>query len=238
MKRRDFSSRLFETGLAVGLPTVVWSGAANSQTSGQAQGQAQGQTQAQAQAQAQGLIEGKDYLRLGTPLAVPAGKIEVIDFFWYGCPHCYSFEPALEAWAKRLASDVAFRRSPVMFREEPFGTHARMYFAVEAMGLLDSVHRKVFAAIHDDKATLAKPADISAFMTKIGVDGAKFVDVMNSFSVQTKVLKSRQVAEAFKLDGVPALGIQGKYVTSGSLAGTPARALMVTDSLIQRSRKA
>ena len=218
MKRRDFSSRLIETSIAVGLPTMVWSGNANAQT--------------------QPLVEGKDYLRLGTPLAVPAGKIEVIDFFWYGCPHCYSFEPALEAWARKLPADVAFRRLPVMFREEPFGTHARMYYAVEAMGLLDSVHRKIFAAIHDEKATLSKAAEISAFMTKNGVDGAKFVDVMNSFAVQTKLLKSRQVAEAFKLDGVPALGIQGKYVTSGTIAGTPARALMVTDSLIQRSRKA
>ena len=218
MKRRDFSSRLIETSIAVGLPTMVWSGNANAQT--------------------QPLVEGKDYLRLGTPLAVPAGKIEVIDFFWYGCPHCYSFEPALEAWARKLPADVAFRRLPVMFREEPFGTHARTYYAVEAMGLLDSVHRKIFAAIHDEKATLSKAAEISAFMTKNGVDGAKFVDVMNSFAVQTKLLKSRQVAEAFKLDGVPALGIQGKYVTSGTIAGTPARALMVTDSLIQRSRKA
>ena len=218
MKRRDFSSRLIETSIAVGLPTMVWSGNANAQT--------------------QPLVEGKDYLRLGTPLAVPVGKIEVIDFFWYGCPHCYSFEPALEAWARKLPADVAFRRLPVMFREEPFGTHARMYYAVEAMGLLDSVHRKIFAAIHDEKATLSKAAEISAFMTKNGVDGAKFVDVMNSFAVQTKLLKSRQVVEAFKLDGVPALGIQGKYVTSGTIAGTPARALMVTDSLIQRSRKA
>ena len=217
MKRRDFSSRLIETSIAVGLPAMIWSANANAQT--------------------QALVEGKDYLRLSTPLAVPAGKIEVIDFFWYGCPHCYSFEPALEAWAKKLPPDVAFRRLPVMFREEPFGTHARMYYAVEAMGLLDSVHRKVFAAIHNEKATLAKPADIGAFMTKNGVDGAKFVDVMNSFAVQTKVLKSRQIAEAFKLDGVPALGIQGKYLTSGSIAGTPERALMVTDSLIQRSRK-
>ena len=223
MKRRDFSSRLLETGIAVGLPSFVGSGAAYAQV--------------RAPVQAMALVEGQDYLRLGTPLAVPAGKIEVIDFFWYGCPHCYSFEPALEAWARKLPSDVAFRRLPVMFREEPFGAHARMYFAVETMGLLDSVHRKIFAAIHNDKATLTKPADINAFMTKNGVDGAKFVDVMNSFAVQTKVLKSRQIAEAFKLDGVPALGIQGKYVTSATIAGTPERALMVTDSLIQRSRK-
>jgi protein dithiol oxidoreductase (disulfide-forming) len=218
MKRRDFSNQLLGTGLAVSLTTAVWS------TAAQAQGAA--------------LVEGKDYLRLATPLAVPPGKIEVIDFFWYGCPHCYSFEPALEAWAKKLAPDVAFRRLPVMFREEPFGAHARLYYAIEALGLIDSVHRKVFAAIHNEKATLSKPADISAFMTKNGVDGAKVVDTMGSFAVQTKLLKSKQIAEAFKLDGVPALGIQGRFLTSGSIAGTPERALAVADELIQRSRKA
>ena len=230
MKRRDFSAHLMGTGLAVNLTAGLTASLAT--TAWPTAAQAQGATQAPA------LVEGKDYLRLATPLAVPAGKIEVIDFFWYGCPHCYSFEPALDAWAKKLAPDVAFRRLPVMFREEPFGAHARMYYAVEAMGLLDTVHRKIFAAIHNEKATLSKPADISAFMTKNGVDGAKFVEVMNSFSMQSKVLKSRQIAEAFKLDGVPALGIQGQFLTSGSIAGTPERALMVTDSLIQRSRKA
>jgi protein dithiol oxidoreductase (disulfide-forming) len=218
MKRRHFSSQLLGTGLVVSLTSAAWSGAAH--------------------AQGTPLVEGKDYLRLGTPLAVPPGKIEVIDFFWYGCPHCYSFEPALEAWVKKLAPDVAFRRLPVMFREEPFGTHARLYYAIEALGLIDSVHRKVFAAIHNDKATLSKPADISAFMTKNGVDGAKVVDTMGSFAVQTKLLKSKQIAEAFKLDGVPALGIQGRFLTSGSIAGTPERALAVADELIQRSRKA
>jgi protein dithiol oxidoreductase (disulfide-forming) len=218
MKRRDFSTQL----LAASLTTVAWSGAAQSQGAGQAPA----------------LVEGKDHLRLGTPLPVPAGKIEVIDFFWYGCPHCYSFEPALDAWAKKLGPDVAFRRLPVMFREEPFGAHARLFYAIEALGLVDSVHRKVFAAIHNEKLTLAKPADISAFMTKNGVDGAKVVDTMSSFSVQTRVLKSKQVAEGFKLDGVPALGIQGQFVTSPSIAGTPERALAVADSLIQRSRKA
>lgn len=218
MKRREFSNQLLGSGLAVSLTTSAWS------TAARAQGAA--------------MVEGKDFLRLGTPLAVQSGKVEVIDFFWYGCPHCYSFEPALEAWAKKLPPDVAFRRLPVMFREEPFGTHARLYYAIESLGLIDSVHRKVFAAIHNEKATLAKPADISAFMTKNGVDGAKVVDTMGSFAVQTKLLKSRQTAEAFKLDGVPALGIHGRYLTSGSIAGTPERALAVADELIQRSRKA
>jgi protein dithiol oxidoreductase (disulfide-forming) len=194
MKRRDFSTQL----LVASVVTAAWSSAAQAQGAGPSTA----------------WVEGKDFLRLGTPLAVPAGKIEVVDFFWYGCPHCYSFEPALDAWSKKLGTDVAFRRLPVMFREEPFGAHARLFYALEALGLVDSMHRKVFAAIHNEKLSLAKPAEISALMTKNGVDGAKVVDTMSSFSVQTKVLKSRQIAEAFKLDGVPALGIQGQFLTS------------------------
>ena len=200
---------------------------------------AQAQTTAPAQMQGKKPELGADYLKLEQRAQVeaPAGKIEVIEFFWYSCPHCSVFEPTFDAWSKSVPKDVVVRRVPIAFRDD-FAPQQRLFYALEAMGLLEQLHRKVFAAIHNEKATLSKPADISAFMTKNGVDGAKFVEVMNSFSMQSKVLKSRQIAEAFKLDGVPALGIQGQFLTSGSIAGTPERALLVTDSLIQRSRKA
>jgi thiol:disulfide interchange protein DsbA len=182
-------------------------------------------------------VEGKDYLRLGTPLPpTTSGKIEVVEFFWYGCPHCNNFEPMLDAWAKRLPADVNFRRVPVAFREEPYGAHQRIYFALEQMNLTEAMHRKVFAAIHVDHQRLDKPADIAAFMTKNGVDGAKFLEVYNSFSVQTKARQAAQLAQGYKLDGVPAIGIQGKYFTSPSMAGSAERGLAVTDYLIQRVR--
>lgn len=165
------------------------------------------------------------------------GKIEVLEFFWYGCPHCNAFEPALEAWVKKLPEFVAFRRVPVQFREEPFGTHQRIYFALEAMGQLEAMHRKVFAAIHNDRLKLDKPAEIQAFMSKNGLDGARFIEVMNSFGVQTKARQAKQLAEAYKIDGVPALGIQGRFYTSGSLAGGQDKMLVVADFLIQASRK-
>jgi thiol:disulfide interchange protein DsbA len=184
-------------------------------------------------------VEGTHYVKLSQPVSTiaPAGKVEVIEFFWYGCPHCNAFEPALEAWVKKLPADVAFRRVPVAFREEPFVAHQRIYFALEAMGQVEAMHRKVFYAIHNDKQRLASPADIQAFMTKNGLDGAKFMDAYNGFSVQAKTKQARQLAEAYKIDGVPALGIQGRFFTSGTLAGTPERALEVTNFLIERSRK-
>lgn len=212
MQRREFSTALVGAGaLALGLPAA-----------------AQG-----------GPVEGTHYVRLGQPLPVtaPAGKVEVVEFFWYGCPHCNAFEPALEAWVKKLPEFVAFRRVPVQFREEPFGTHQRIYFALEAMGQLEAMHRKVFAAIHNDRLKLDKPAEIQAFMSKNGLDGARFIEVMNSFGVQTKARQAKQLAEAYKIDGVPALGIQGRFYTSGSLAGGQDKMLVVADFLIQASRK-
>jgi len=212
MHRRDFSAALMGAGaLVIGLPAA-----------------AQGAP-----------VEGTHYVRLGQPLAVtaPAGKIEVVEFFWYGCPHCNAFEPMLEAWVKKLPDNVSFRRVPVAFRDEPFGTHQRIYYALEAMGQLDAMHRKVFYAIHNDRQKLDKPADIAAFMGKNGVDGAKFVEVLNSFGVQTKARQAKQLAEAYKIDGVPAIGVHGRFYTSGSLAGSPEQSLRVTDFLIERSRK-
>ncbi len=212
MQRREFSTALVGAGaLALGLPAA-----------------AQG-----------GIVEGTHYVRLSQPLPVtaPAGKVEVVEFFWYGCPHCNAFEPALEAWVKKLPEFVAFRRVPVQFREEPFGTHQRIYFALETLGQLEAMHRKVFAAIHNDRLKLDKPAEIQAFMSKNGLDGAKFLEVMNSFGVQTKARQAKQLAEAYKIDGVPALGIQGRFYTSGSLAGGQDKMLVVADFLIQASRK-
>lgn len=182
-------------------------------------------------------VEGTHYVKLNQALAVPPGKIEVIEFFWYGCPHCNAFEPALDAWAKKLPPDVAFRRVPVAFRDEPFVSHQKIFYALDAMGLIPTLHRKVFYAIHGERQKLDKPADIQAFMQKNGVDGAKFMETFNSFSVQTKARQAAKLAADYKIDGVPAIGVQGRYFTSGALAGSTDGALVVADHLIQRVRK-
>ena len=214
MKRREFSTSVLGLGLGLGATTLA--------LPGHAQG---------------GPVEGKDYVRLAQPQPVPPGKIEVIEFFWYGCPHCNAFEPTLEAWAKKLPADVSFRRVPVAFREEPFVAHQKIYYTLENMGLLETMHRKVFYAIHNDRQRLDKAADIAAFVTKSGGDGAKFAQLFDSFSIQTKATQARKLAEAYRIDGVPALGVHGRYFTSGTLAGTTERSLMVTDHLIQLVRK-
>ena len=126
---------------------------------------------------------------------------------------------------------------PVVFREEPFTTHQKLYYSLEAMDLVETMQRKVFHAIQVDQAKLDKLPDILTFMAKNGVDTAKFTDAFNSFSVQTKARQAKQLAEAYRIDGVPTLGINGRYYTSPSLAGSPEKALSVADYLIQRSRK-
>ena len=180
---------------------------------------------------------GADYLLVQQVIPTDnAAKVEVVELFWYGCPHCHEFEPALEGWTKTLPADVLFRRAPVAFRPEPHGTHQRLYFAIETMGLIPALHRKIFYAIHNERQWLDKPADISAFVAKNGVDAAKFMDVFNSFTVQTKARQAHQLSESYKIDGVPALGVHGRFYTSGSLAGSNERALAVVDHLLKRLR--
>jgi thiol:disulfide interchange protein DsbA len=190
-------------------------------------------------ANAQGIpVEGTHYVRLSQPQQVSSGnKIEVIEFFWYGCPHCNAFEPALDAWQSKLPADVAFRRVPVAFQEEPYVAHQKIFYALEAIGQREALHRKVFYAIHAERQRLSKPAEIQAFVVKNGVDGAKFMDAFNSFSVQAKVKQASQLAAGYKIDGVPTIGVHGRYFTAGSLAGSNEAALAVADFLIQRVRK-
>jgi thiol:disulfide interchange protein DsbA len=184
-------------------------------------------------------VEGTHYIKLNqpAPTSAPAGKVEVVEFFWYGCPHCNHFDPYLAAWAAKLPADVAFRRVPVAFRENPFGVHQRLYFAVEAMGLIPALHAKIFHAMHEEGLKLDKPELIADFIAKQGVDKAKFMGVFDSFAVQTKAKQARTLTEAYKIDGVPTMGIAGQYYTSVSLNGTPDKTLVVVDALVARSRK-
>lgn len=211
MNRRDFTTLSLAT--AAGLPSLA---------------AAQG-----------GPIEGQHYVKLSQrqPTQDPK-KLEVVEFFWYGCPHCHSFEPMLDAWVKKLPPDVNFRRLPVAFREVPFVLHQRLYFAIETMGLVDTLHRKVFNAMHVERNPLNTPEAIGDFVAKNGVDKAKFIDTMNSFSVQAKSKQAAALSAGYKIDGTPAIGIDGRYYTAGSLAGSNERALAVTEYLMAQARKA
>jgi thiol:disulfide interchange protein DsbA len=182
-------------------------------------------------------VEGRDFKRVESPVPVPDGKVEVVEFFGYWCPHCNAFEPALDAWVKKLPAHVTFRRLPVAFTpgQEPM---QRLYYAIEAMGLMYTLHRKVFAALHVEKKRLNTEADIAGWLTSVGADAAKITDTMKSFAVATKVRQSRQMADGYRIEGVPTLGVQGRWLTSPSIAGSSERALAVADALIAQVKKA
>lgn len=185
-----------------------------------------------------GPVEGTHYVKLSQPIPVASGgKVEVVEFFWYGCPHCFALEPALEQWLKRLPGDVNFRRAPVAFSPQ-HETHQRLFFALEALGLVEGLHRKVFNAIHVERKRLLNDADIAAFATAQGQDGAKLVETMKSFGVQTKARQAKQLSEAYRIDGVPAIGVQGRWYTSSAMAGGHERTFAVADHLIGLARRA
>ena len=192
-----------------------------------------------AQAQAQSYKEGSDYLVLDkpAPTEAPAGKVEVVEFFWYGCPHCNSFEPQLEAWLKTAPKNVAFRRAPVSFRPD-FEPHQRLYYVLEGMGKLDELHKKVFYTIHVEKQPLNSAQLVAAWAEKQGIEPAKFAEMYNSFSVSTKVRKATQLQDSYKVDGVPALGVAGRYYTSSTQAKSMDRALLIATHLVALPRKA
>lgn len=177
-------------------------------------------------------VAGTDYqvLEVRAPVEAPAGKIEVVEFFWYNCPHCNAFEPTLADWVKNLPKDVAFRRVPVAFNDT-FVPQQKLFYTLESLGLLDKLHAKVFAAIHVEKLNLSKAEAIVEWVGKNGVDQAKFVKEYNSFGVVTKAQKGSQLQNAYKVEGVPALGVAGQFYTDGSMARSMERALLVVQSL-------
>ena len=181
---------------------------------------------------------GTEYLALDKPLntEAPQGKIEVIEFFWYSCPHCNAFEPRLEAWIKRQPGDVVIRRVPVAFRDD-FVPQQRLFYTLEAMGKLDELHAKVFQTIHADREQINKEETIVEWAGKQGLDRARFKELYNSSAVSSKARRASQLQDAFEVQGVPALGIAGRYYTDGNIAGSMDRALQVTDYLIAEARK-
>ncbi|PUE45648.1 disulfide bond formation protein DsbA [Limnohabitans sp. 2KL-1] len=182
---------------------------------------------------------GKDYIALERPLATEAGtgKTEVLEFFWYSCPHCNAFEPAFAQWVKNAPKDVVVRRVPVAFRDD-FVPQQRLYYTLEAMDLVEKMHGRVFTAIHGEKLMLNTDAAILAWAEKQGIDKAKFTETYKSFGVATKIKRAVQLQNDFKIEGVPSFGVAGRYYVDGTLAGSMDRAVKVVESLIAQSRQA
>jgi thiol:disulfide interchange protein DsbA len=184
-------------------------------------------------------VEGTDYVELDPPQSVDTpGKIEVIEFFWYRCPHCYALEPDLEAWVKRLPRDVQFRRVPGILNDD-WAVDARIFYALETLGEVDRLQGALFNAIHQGGAVRlrgdAYAKWVADWLAKQKVDMAKYDGALHSFTVESKLRRATQMARAYRLDGVPALAVQGRYLV---LARTNQKEMLATaDSFIGEARK-
>ncbi len=163
--------------------------------------------------------EGVHYKKLPAQQTSSGDKIEVLEFFWYGCPHCYSFEPYINAWKKTKPANIEVVRVPAIFRPE-WEVQARAYYALSNMGVIEDIHGEIFSAIHNDKKRLDTKARIADFVEGKGVDRKKFLEEYDSFAVNSMVRKAKKKVKAFQLEGVPSVVVNGKYLISGSMAGS------------------
>jgi thiol:disulfide interchange protein DsbA len=190
-------------------------------------------------------VEGKDYVTLAQPQSTDSGKkVEVLEFFWYACPHCYALESDLEDWVKKKGDAISFKRVPVVFRDS-FVPQQKLYYTLEAMNRLDDMHGKVFHAIHVGRNPLDTDKRVIDFVTSQGMDRQKFLDTYNSFSVMSKVQQAKKLQSAYQVDGVPLIAVGGRYKTSPAMvsksignqspAALHAATLQVMDNLIQKA---
>jgi thiol:disulfide interchange protein DsbA len=184
-------------------------------------------------------VEGKEYLKLpkALPVSAPAGQIEVTEFFWYGCPHCYALEPMLEPWRAKLPADVHFRLVPYDFGEALREVHQRIFCTWEALGLVEKMHTRTFDRFHRDHKPINTEKDMLAFAGESGLDVAKVKDAWNSFGVQVKMRQAKQTCDDYGIHSTPMLAIQGRFETEPSMAGSNEKVLAVTDWLVNRVRK-
>lgn len=177
---------------------------------------------------------GKDYTVLESPQPTEApGKIEVIEFFSYGCPHCNDFNPLISAWAAKQPHDVVFKRVPVTFNRAAWANLAKLYYTLETTGDLAKLDGAVFHAIHEQRVNLFDEASIMEWAAKQGLDGKKFSDAYKSFGVASKLSRADQLARAYRVDGVPMVVVDGKYVVKGQSFQD---VLKTADQLIDKTR--
>ena len=189
-----------------------------------------------ARAQGSAPLEGRDFEALARPLSVPAnGKIEVIEFFWYACPHCFVFEPLIEAWIARLPADVHFRRVPVGF-DALKQTHQRIFYTWEALGLVDQMHVKTFSRFHVQHKPIDSEKAMLEFALENGLDVAKVSQAWNSFGVQTRCREAQRLEDDYNIEHMPEMAIAGRFVAVAQPEQGPASVLVTTDWLINRVR--
>lgn len=180
---------------------------------------------------------GRDFKLISPPLPSPKDKIEVIEFFSYGCNHCNDFHPLITQWAAKLPKDVSFRRVPVSFNRPEWARLSRIYFALEATGDLAKLDAAVFIAIHEQRVAFKTDEAVVSWAASKGIDGKKFGDALTSFSMQSKVQRADQDATAARISGVPSLAVDGKFLLNNEAASNYDELLKLTDSVIAKARK-
>jgi len=193
---------------------------------------------ANAEVQIKGAMEGVHYevIKPAQPTSAPDGKIEVTELFWYGCPHCFKFEPYVKSWLKQKSDNVTFKQVPAMLSPKWEG-HARAYYAAEALGITDKIHEPLFVALHVEKKRIFKEKDILDFVESQGIDRKKFANAYRSFAVSSKVQQSKKLGQAFNLSGVPSVVVNGKYLTSASHTGSFEGLVVLMNSLAEAELK-
>ena len=186
---------------------------------------------------AQELIEGRHFVTLSSPVpTAQPEKIEVVELFWYGCPHCYQLEPTINPWAAALPDDVNFVRIPAMFGGI-WNVHGQLFFTLEAMNAEAKIHDSIFNALHNSGRKLSTLNDITDFVVSQGVDEALFTKTWSSFSVKSQMEKAKKHALAYQITGVPALVVNGKYRFDIGMAGGLQETVQVADALIEKERQ-
>jgi len=184
-------------------------------------------------AQAAEYKEGTHYQRIAKQATDSGDKVEVIEFFWYGCPHCNIFDPILEKWVESKPDNVAFKRVPAVFRPE-WKVHARAYYALQAMGAGEKYHSKIFDEIHKNKKRIDTLDSLTDFLVKQGINKEEFTGMYNSMSVDGMLRKAIKQLAGYKIQGVPAMAVNGKYVVSGKSAGSYENMILIVEHLIKK----
>jgi thiol:disulfide interchange protein DsbA len=190
-----------------------------------------------ADAQEMGRVRPNVDYRLIEQQPVETGdKIEVIDFFWYGCPHCFNLQPAFEEWIKRKPADVALRRIPAILRDT-WAPHVRIFYTLEALGELDRLHQQVYHGYHVEELHMSNPDVMVQWAVRHGIDRQKWLDAYNSSEVEQKVQQAKDRTQAYHVQGTPSLVVDGRYLTSSGMAGTVAGMIPILDDLIRIARQ-
>lgn len=188
-------------------------------------------------AQDEPFAEGIDYERI-----VPAqpggsgGTVEVTELFWYGCPHCYVFEPKVKAWLDDKPDYVEFKRLPAIFTNPRWELHARAFYAAEVLNVFDKMHAAIFHAIHEEKERLASKDDLAKLFAEHGISEAEFNSAFDSFAVQSGVRRAADLTKRYGIDGVPTMVVNGKYRVDGPIAGTYDRLIEIVNFLARKER--